>query len=86
MDETYVRVKGKWVYLYRAVDSSGATLDFLLSEQRDAAAAKRFLEQSIGHSLLHLTAALVIQALTILPVNSSNCASSSASHPVRALG
>ena len=31
MDETYVRVKGKWVYLYRAVDSSGATIDFLLS-------------------------------------------------------
>ncbi len=45
VDETYVRVKGKWVYLYRAVDFSGATLDFLLSEQRDAAAAKRFLEQ-----------------------------------------
>ena len=45
VDETYVRVKGQWVYLYRAVDSSGATLDFLLSEQRDAAAAKRFLER-----------------------------------------
>ena len=45
VDETYVRVKGRWVYLYRAVDSSGATLDFLLSEQRDAAAAKRFLER-----------------------------------------
>ena len=48
MDETYVRVKGKWVYLYRAVDSSGASLDFLLSEQRDAAAAKRFLEQVLA--------------------------------------
>ena len=45
VDETYVRVKGKWVYLYRAVDSSGATLDFLLSEQRDAATARRFLER-----------------------------------------
>ena len=45
VDETYVRVKGRWVYLYRAVDSSGATLDFLLSEQRDTAAAKRFLER-----------------------------------------
>jgi transposase-like protein len=33
MDETYVRVKGKWRYLYRAVDSTGATLDFLLSSQ-----------------------------------------------------
>src|ERR1700741_597374 len=45
MDETYVRVKGKWRYLYRAVDSTGATLDFLLSAKQDAAAAKRFLEK-----------------------------------------
>jgi transposase, IS6 family len=37
VDETYIRVKGKWVYLYRAVDSSGATIDFLLSAKRDAA-------------------------------------------------
>ena len=44
VDETYARVKGRWAYLYRAVDSSGATPDFLLSELRDAAAAKRFLE------------------------------------------
>jgi IS6 family transposase len=42
VDETYIRVKGKWRYLYRAVDSSGATLDFLLSAKQDAAAAKRF--------------------------------------------
>src|ERR1700720_4723653 len=34
VDETYIRVKGKWVYLYRAVDSSGATIDFLLSAKR----------------------------------------------------
>ena len=43
VDETYIRVKGKWRYLYRAVDSSGATLDFLLSAKQDAAAAKRRL-------------------------------------------
>src|SRR5712672_659764 len=43
VDETYIRVKGKWVYLYRAVDSTGATIDFLLSAKRDAAAAERFL-------------------------------------------
>src|SRR5208282_5472466 len=43
VDETYIRVKGKWVYLYQAVDSSGATIDFLLSAKRDAAAAERFL-------------------------------------------
>jgi transposase-like protein len=40
VDETYVRVKGRWMYLYRAVDSRGATIDFLLSATRDAAAAK----------------------------------------------
>src|SRR3984893_4383564 len=38
-DETYVRVAGRWTYLYRAVDSSGATIDFLLSETRDLEAA-----------------------------------------------
>ena len=41
MDETYVRVKGRWCYLYRAIDSAGATIDFLLSAFRDADAAKR---------------------------------------------
>jgi transposase, IS6 family len=47
VDETYVRVKGKWVYLYRAVDSTGATIDFLLSAKRDAAAAERFLTKAL---------------------------------------
>jgi hypothetical protein len=46
VDETYVRVKGKWVYLYRAVDSSGATIDFLLSAKRDAVMAQRFLTKA----------------------------------------
>ena len=40
VDETYVRVKGGWCYLYRAIDSTGATIDFLLSALRDADAAK----------------------------------------------
>jgi len=48
VDETYIRVKGKWRYLYRAVDSAGATLDFLLSAKQDAAAAKRFLAKALG--------------------------------------
>ena len=47
VDETYIRVKGKWVYLYRAVDSRGATIDFLLSAHRDAAAAKRFFQRAL---------------------------------------
>jgi transposase, IS6 family len=48
VDETYVRVKGQWRYLYRAVDSSGATLDFLLSATQDAEAARRFLVKALG--------------------------------------
>ena len=48
VDETYVRVKGKWTYLYRAVDSEGATIDFLLSAKRDAASAERFLAKALG--------------------------------------
>ena len=47
VDETYIRVKGKWVYLYRAVDSTGATIDFLLSAKRDVAAAERFLAKAL---------------------------------------
>ena len=41
-DETYIKVRGQWVYLYRAVDKQGRTVDFLLSKRRDVAAAKRF--------------------------------------------
>jgi putative transposase len=47
MDETYIRVKGEWRYLYRAVDKHGQTIDFLLTEQRDQEAALRFLKQAI---------------------------------------
>jgi transposase-like protein len=47
VDETYIRVRGRWTYLYRAVDKQGHTVDFLLSEQRDIAAAKRFFAQAI---------------------------------------
>src|SRR5919106_6246147 len=48
VDETYCRVAGKWTYLYRAVDSSGATIDFLLSATRDADAAKRCLHKALS--------------------------------------
>ena len=42
MDETYVRIKGQWTYLYRAVDNAGRTVDFLLTPHRDRAAAEAF--------------------------------------------
>jgi transposase-like protein len=48
VDETYVKVKGRWTYLYRAVDSRGRTIDFLLSAKRDAEAAKRFFRKAFG--------------------------------------
>src|SRR5262249_25952415 len=47
MDETYIKVKGEWRYLYRAVDKYGATIDFLLTEHGDKAAALRFLKKAI---------------------------------------
>jgi transposase-like protein len=48
VDETYVRVKGRWTYLYRAVGSCGQTIDFLLCAHRDAGAAKRFFRKALG--------------------------------------
>lgn len=47
MDETYIRVKGVWKYLYRAVDKEGKTVDFLLTAKRDKAAAKRFFDKAM---------------------------------------
>ena len=47
MDETYLKVRGIWKYLYRAVDKAGATVDFLLTAKRDRKAAPRFLRQAI---------------------------------------
>jgi putative transposase len=47
MDETYIKVKGQWRYLYRAVEKQGQTIDFLLTEHRDKEAALRFLKKAI---------------------------------------
>jgi len=47
MDETYLKIKGKNAYLYRAVDSEGKTIDFLVSEHRDKDAAKKFLKKTL---------------------------------------
>ena len=50
MDETYIKVKGAWKYLYRAVDKEGMTVDFLLTAKRDKAAALRFFEKAMKAS------------------------------------
>ncbi len=47
MDETYIKVKGEWKYLYRAVDKYGKTIDFVLTEKRDKEAALQFLKKAI---------------------------------------
>jgi transposase-like protein len=51
VDETYIKVKKVWFYLYRAVDSQGNTVDFLLSPARDAEAAQRFFVKALGSSV-----------------------------------
>src|SRR5712691_3007118 len=50
VDETYIKVKKVWMYLYRAVDSQGNTLEFLLSPRRDGEAAKRFFAKTLAAS------------------------------------
>ena len=50
LDETYIKVKGQWKYLYRAVDKSGNTIDFLLTAKRDMKAALRFLTRAIDRN------------------------------------
>ena len=58
VDETYIKVRGKWMYLYRAVDSKGQMLDFLLNQTRSKRAAKRFFRKVLGQS--HVTKLRVI--------------------------
>jgi transposase-like protein len=47
MDETYIKVRGRWMYLYRAIDSNGDTVEFWFSERRNLIAAKRFLRKAL---------------------------------------
>ena len=80
VDETYIRVRGEWKYLYRAVDKQGNTVDFLLSEHRDIAAAKGFFKKAIesygipekitldGYAATH-TAVNELNGSAILPMN-----------------
>jgi transposase-like protein len=80
VDETYIRVKSEWKYLYHAVDKQGNTVDFLLSEQRDITAAKRFFKKAIeshgtpekitldGYAATH-TAVNKLKESAILPIN-----------------
>jgi transposase-like protein len=80
VDETYIRVRGEWKYLYRAVDKQSNTVVFLLSEHRDIEAAKRFFTQAVeklgvperitldGYAATH-TAVGELKESNILPIN-----------------
>ena len=48
IDETYIKIKGQWYYLYRAIDRQGKTVDFLLTKRRDMKASRRFFKNSIS--------------------------------------
>ena len=50
VDETYIKIAGRWVYLYRAIDQFGQVIDVLVSEKRDLAATRRFFTRALEHS------------------------------------
>jgi transposase-like protein len=65
LDETYIKIKGQWMYLYRAVDKACRTVDFLLSKRRDVAAAQGFFSRAIkGDSNFPLAIAVRIWVRT----------------------
>ncbi len=72
MDETYIKVKGQWLYLYRAVDKFGDTIDFMLTEKRDEAVARRFFNKTIGQHGL--------SEKVVIDKSGSNCAAPRLAH------
>jgi hypothetical protein len=69
VDETYVKVKGRWIYLYRAVDSRGQTIDFLLSAKRDAEAAKRSFRKALAQPHTVNPRTITVDKNAAYPVN-----------------
>ena len=67
VDETHVRVDGRWRYLYRAVDSTGQTIDFLLSAKRDKPTARRFFRRALGRENTRNPRIIVTDRLTSYP-------------------
>jgi transposase, IS6 family len=67
VDETYIRVGGEWRYLYRAVDGTGQTIDFLLTARRDKAAARRFFRRALGRESTRYPQVIVTDRLKSYP-------------------
>src|SRR5215471_16539673 len=70
MDETYIKVRGSWVYLYRAVDKAGRTVDFFLSRKRDVNAAKSFLRKAMQNRRKPTKITLDAYAASVVLANS----------------
>jgi len=68
VDETYIKVKGQWMYLYRAVDSEENTIDFYLSESRDKQAAKRFFKKALAFSYVSKPRVITVDKNPAYPV------------------
>jgi transposase, IS6 family len=68
VDETYIKIKKQWHYLYRAVDSTGATLDFMLSPTRDAEAAERFFRRVLRASHTRTPRVITVDKNAAYPV------------------
>jgi transposase, IS6 family len=68
VDETYIKIKKHWYYLYRAVDSTGATLDFMLSATRDADAAERFFRQVLQASHTRMPRVITVDKHAAYPL------------------
>jgi putative transposase len=72
MDETYIKLNGEWIYLYRAVDSVGNTIEFLLRKHRDAAAAKAFFRKAFRNNNLPEKITIDKSGSNISALNSAN--------------
>ncbi|MED0988234.1 IS6 family transposase [Bacillus paramycoides] len=68
VDETYIKVKGQWMYLYRAVDSKGSTIDFCLSKTRDKQAAKYFFKKALAFSYVSKPRVITVDKNAAYPV------------------
>jgi len=68
VDETYIKVKGKWKYIYRAVDLDGDTIDFMLSAKRNRKAAKRFLKKALSSKHNQIPRAITVDKNPAYPI------------------
>ena len=67
VDETYIQVKGKWKYFYRAVDSNGDTIDFMLSAKRSRNAAKRFFKKALSSNHNQIPRVITVDKNQVYP-------------------